>query len=52
MYTKGHYARKKIFSSIKNIIWSAVTLTITVILIVVFVHGCNYWYNDFGEAIK
>ena len=52
MYSKGHYARNKFFSSLKNFFWSAIMLAITAILIGVCVYGCNYYFNIMGPAIE
>lgn len=52
MYSRGHYARKKFFSSVKNTIWSAIMLAVTAVLIGVFVWACYEWVGKMGPAIE
>ena len=52
MYSKGHYARQKIFSSISNFIWKAIMLAAVAALIGVCVYGCQRFFSVMGPTIE
>jgi hypothetical protein len=52
MYSKGHYARRRFFSSVTNFLWSVVMLVFTLILIAVFAYGCLRYWRIIGPEIE
>ena len=52
MYSKGHYARRKFFSSIRNLIWSTLMFVGLMVVLGICIYGCNIYFNVMGPTIK
>jgi hypothetical protein len=45
MYSKGHYARRRFFSGVNNVVWAIIRIVFVLALVAACVYGCSKYLN-------